>query len=555
MNKLFFLFALFWLVVPIEAKDPLSDVLKDELSRNMKGMAGEETKPYFISYRVNEIKNYRIRSSFGQLMESFPDHSRKLAVHVRVGSHESDNTHPLRSSRYGIMTTDTGTDLPLDNLPDGIRQILWRETDKHFIQAKERYARIQSEVAIKVETEDQSDDFTREKPVIYHEPPLKSKEYEFDIKAWEEKLKDYSAIFLQHEDILKGSASFSFSYERKYFVSSEGSEITENRIACRLFINGLTQADDGMELPLNLSYFGFRPEDIPPHKQILADIEKMAQTLGKLRNAPVADAYSGPALLSSESAGVFFHEIFGHRVEGHRLKEETDAQTFKKKVGEKVLNENLSVVFDPGLERYDDFILSGSYKYDCEGQKGQRVTIVKDGILENFLMSRTPIEGFSNSNGHGRAQAGYQTVSRQSNLILETNRPYSEKQLRKMLIEEASKQGRDYGYLFISTMGGFTMTGRYMPNAFNVTPLEVYRVYTDGRKDELVRGVDLVGTPLAIFSNIEAAGNRSGIFTGICGAESGGVPTSTVCPMVFVSQIETQRKPKGQERMPILPRP
>ncbi len=555
MKLLFSVLALLWFILPLKAKDPLTALLASELERNIKGMATEEVKPYFISYRVNEIQNFRIRSSFGQLIESTPDHTRKLAVHVRVGSHQLDNTHPLRGSRYGSMTRDIGVDLPLDNLPKGIRQVVWRETDKQFNQAKDLFSRVQAEVAIKVETEDQSDDFTHEKPVVYHEAPLKAEIFRFDINAWEEKLKEYSAVFLNYDDILKGSANFNFTYERKYFLSSEGNSITENRLTCRLFISGETQANDGMELPLHLSYFGFRPEDLPSHEQILADIEKLAVTLIKLREAPVADAYTGPALLSPESAGVFFHEIFGHRIEGHRLKQETDAQTFKRKVGEKVLKENLSVYFDPGMDKFEDFFLNGSYKYDCEGQKGQRVTIVKDGILKDFLMSRTPIEGFANSNGHGRAQAGFQTVSRQSNLIVETNRPLSDAQLREMLIEEARRQGRDYGYLFISTMGGFTMTGRYMPNAFNVTPLEVYRIYTDGREDELVRGVDLVGTPLAIFSNIEAAGNSHGIFTGTCGAESGGVPTSTVCPMVFVSQIETQRKPKGQERMPILPRP
>ncbi len=539
----------------IYAADPLSLVLRDELKRNMKGLAGEETNPYFLSYRVNEVKSYSIRSSFGQMMQSSPGHTRRLAVQLRVGSHELDNTHPLRGSTYGIMIADTGIDIPVDNNPDGIRQILWRETDKHFNQARERFARVRSEHSIKVETEDQSDDFSREKPLISHDPPLDDSEIYFDISAWEERMKDYSAVFLQYDYILKGSATFNFAYERKYFVSSEGSLITENRLACRLIISGETQADDGMELPLHVSYFGFRPEDLPDHGQILADIEKVAETLGRLRDAPVADAYSGPALLAPQSAGVFFHEIFGHRVEGHRLKQEADAQTFKKKVGDKVLNEDLSVIFDPGMEKYGEFFLYGSYRFDCEGQKGQRVTVVKDGILKDFLMSRTPIEGYENSNGHGRAQAGYQPVSRQSNLIVETSNPYSEDRLRKMLVEEALRQGRDYGYLFVSTMGGFTMTGRFLPNAFNVTPLVVYRVYADGREDELVRGVDLVGTPLAIFSNIVAAGDTPGIFTGVCGAESGGVPTSTVCPMIFVSQIETQRKPKGQERLPVLPRP
>ncbi len=555
MKKLICFIALLCMIPTLKAEDPLSTILKEELSRNMAGLSDEEVSPYFMSYRVNDIKTYRIRTSFGQLMESNWDHSRKLAVHVRVGSPELDNTHPLRGSQRGFMMRDTGTEIPLENNPNGIKQVLWRETDKQFNNAKDLYARVLADDAIKVEREDQSDDFTIEEPVIYFEIPLKDEEIEFDVEEWEEKLKEYSAVFLENEDILKGTASFTYTIERKYFVSTEGSNITENRITCRVFISGETQADDGMELPLNKSYFGFKPEDLPQHETIIADAKHISQGLSKLREAPVVGSYTGPALLAPESAGVFFHEIFGHRVEGHRLKQETDAQTFKEKVDELVLHEDLSVIFDPSMDKFEDFFLNGHYKYDCEGQEGQRVVVVEDGVLRSFLMSRTPIENFDKSNGHGRAQAGYQTVSRQSNLVVETNNPYTEKQLREMLIEEAKKQGRDYGYYFVSTVGGFTMTGRFMPNAFNVTPVEVYRIYVDGREDELVRGVDLVGTPLAIFSNIEAAGDTYGVFTGTCGAESGGVPTSTVSPMVFVKQIETQRKPKGQERLPILPRP
>lgn len=377
----------------------------------------------------------------------------------------------------------------------------------------------------------------------------------FDAKLWEEKLKKYSAVFLKNKDVITGVATFSFIIERKYFVSSDGSNITENRVTCRVMVNGEVQADDGMELPLYNSYFGFYPGDLPSDDVIIAETEKLSETLTKLRSAPVVDSYTGPALLSAESAGVFFHEIFGHRIEGQRMKDETDAQTFKKKVGQKILNENLSIIFDPGITKYKDFYLNGAYKYDDQGQQGKRVVIVEKGILKNFLMSRTPIQGFSNSNGHGRAQAGSQAVSRQSNMFVESNKPLTKEKLRKTLIEEAKKQGKEYGYLFVSTIGGFTLTGRYLPNAFNVTPTEVYRIYIDGRPDELVRGVDLVGTPLSIFSNIEAAGDDYGLFTGFCGAESGSVPVSTVCPTLFVKQIETQRKAKNQTKLPILSRP
>ena len=310
-----------------------------------------------------------------------------------------------------------------------------------------------------------------------------------------------------------------------------------------------------MVLPLYKSYFAFKPENLPGDEEIISDVNEIVKKLKALKDAPVVEPYAGPALLSGIAAGVFFHEIFGHRIEGQRQKSESDAQTFKKKVGQNVLPGHMSVIMDPTIDSYNGEALNGYYKYDDQGIKGKKVTVVENGVLKNFLMSRCPIENFPNSNGHGRAEAGRQPVSRQSNLIVETTKPLSMEQLRKKFIKELKNQDKEYGYLFANVRGGFTFTGRFIPNAFNVTPTEVYRVYTDGRPDELVRGVDLVGTPLAMFSQIEAAGDKPEIFTGTCGAESGRVPVTAISPFLFVKQIEMQKKSKSQEKPPILPRP
>jgi TldD protein len=252
---------------------------------------------------------------------------------------------------------------------------------------------------------------------------------------------------------------------------------------------------------------------------------------------------------------VFFHEIFGHRIEGQRLRSNNDSQTFKTKVGSSVLPKFISVYSDPTLDNYNGVKLIGSYQYDDQGVKSQRVAVVEKGILKNFLMSRAPLEGFETSNGHGRANTGLQPTSRQSNLIIETTSPNSPEELRKKLISECKKQGKAYGYLFQDVVGGFTLTQVYTPNVFNIFPTEVYRVYVDGRPDELVRGVNLIGTPLAMFSEIEATGNKPEVFSGICGAESGNVPVTAVAPALFVKKIETQRKPNANESIPVLARP
>jgi predicted Zn-dependent protease len=281
----------------------------------------------------------------------------------------------------------------------------------------------------------------------------------------------------------------------------------------------------------------------------------MIKKLEALQTAQVVEPYSGPALLAGAAAGVFFHEIFGHRVESSRMKSDNDAQTFKNKIGEQVLSKDVSIIFDPTITSYKGFPLSGSYKYDDEGVKSRKVLIVNNGLLNDFLANRTPITGKLNSNGHGRAQAGLNPVSRQSNLILESSKIVPETELRAMFREELKRQNLEFGYYFREVSGGFTSTGRIQPNAFNVTPLEVYKVYADDKPDELVRGINLVGTPLAMFSEIKAVGGDYGLFNGTCGAESGGIPVASVCPMMFVQKIEIQKKAKSSNTKPILEMP
>ena len=309
-----------------------------------------------------------------------------------------------------------------------------------------------------------------------------------------------------------------------------------------------------MDLPRYESFFAFGPEGLPDEGILVASTETIIRDLEALRAAPVADPYTGPAILSGRASGVFFHEILGHRVEGHRQRSEEDAQTFKKMLGQPVLPETFSVIFDPTVTRLESTDLSGSYRFDNQGVRARRVEVIESGVLKRFLMSRSPVAGFPRSNGHGRKQPGFAPVSRQSNLIVEVSDPHSGDSLKELLISRIKAEGKEFGLRFRDIQGGFTFTGRRAPNAFNVLPIMVYRVYPDGR-EELVRGVDLIGTPLTTFSKIVAAGDEIGVFNGICGAESGGVPVSASSPAILVSQIEVQKKATSQERPPFLPPP
>jgi predicted Zn-dependent protease len=242
-------------------------------------------------------------------------------------------------------------------------------------------------------------------------------------------------------------------------------------------------------------------------------------------------------------------------LEGHRQRGEKEGQTFTKKLNEPVLPDFLSVIDDPTQRALQGVDLAGWYEYDDEGVPARRVDVIKNGVLKSFLMSRMPIKDCGNSNGHGRAQPGLMPTGRQGNLIVTSSRTAKDAELRQKLIEEVKRQGKPYGLYFEEIEGGFTLTQRALPQAFLVLPILVWRVYPDGRPDELMRGVDIVGTPLAAMSHILLTGEKTEVFNGICGAESGSVAVSAAAPAMLFSDIEVQKHAYSLNRPPILPPP
>jgi len=534
------------------APSPVLQAMKAELDRSMEKFKTQPVPPYFLSYEIVESRGANVSAEFGKIVNSGESRNRQLDIDLRVGDYNLDNTREIRGGNAQMgFENFRPVAVPIDDDPDAIRAVLWHNTDERYKRAVEQLTKVKTNVQVKVAQEDQSADFSREEPQRFSEPLV---QIQVDRRAWEEKLRKYTAPFAKYTDIYQATAFLQASAESRWYVNSEGAVIQTSQPAFHLFVVAGTKADDGMELPLYESYFGFTEKDLPDDATVLKDVDKMIHNLEALRVAPMADPYTGPAILSGRASGVFFHEIFGHRVEGQRQKNSEDAQTFKKKINELVLSKDLSVYFAPTERRLANTDLAGYYLYDNQGVKARRVTVVENGILKTFLMSRTPVEGIPQSNGHGRAQSGFKPVARQSNLIVEVAPSAVEPDLKKLLIAQIKEQNLPYGLYFDDIQGGFTFTGRTIPNAFNVMPLMVYRIYPDGH-EELVRGVDLIGTPLTTFSKIAAADNKLAVFTGICGAESGGVPVSAVSPGIFISQIESQKRSKSQDRIPILPAP
>ena len=549
-----FLPALIFLVSPSAqaTEGPVLKAMQQEMARTMSELRQEEHPPYFLSYSVTEVLGHTITASFGMLVESLPEESRILDTDIRVGDYALDNTRQIRGSSFESSGLSRGGSLPLGDDISAIRSGIWTATDRHYKSAVERYLKVQTNRAVKIEEEDSSDDFSREKPQK-HTQALQS--VDLNVSMWEERLRRLSAVFAGHPHLYSGTVWMRAEVLNKYFVNSEGASIQTSEPVIRVFTIANTKAEDGMTLPLFRSYFAFAADGLPSEEKMMADAREMVRLLTELREAPLFETYSGPAILSGEASGVFFHEIFGHRIEGHRQKDVNSSQTFKNLIGEQILPEFIDVVFDPNLRRLGSQDLVGHYQYDDQGVAGQRVVTVKDGIFREFLMSRSPINRFPNSNGHGRKQPGYGVVSRQSNLVVESEKQVPFEELRELLREECRKQDKEFGLYFVEIQGGFTFTQRTIPNAFNVQPLVVYKIFADGRPDQLVRGVDLIGTPLTTFKNIVAAADDLGVFNGMCGAESGSVPVSASSPSILVSTIEVQKKAKSQAKLPILPAP
>jgi predicted Zn-dependent protease len=528
----------------------LLDAMSQELNRNFSVLKEKaDPPPYFMSYEVTEQEFGSVSGVLGAITASDGGKDRLLDVSVRVGSPKLDNYHRVRGDR-GQFTS--GASLTYEDNVNSIKRRLWLETDRAYRAAAERLIRIKTNTQVKVAEEDNSDDFSIEAPAVFKQAPPKLK---FDEAAWSDRIRTLSGRFQHYPSVLTSRVAVLCQTDTRYLVNTEGTRVEHGRGFARVVITASAKAADGTDLSTFATFEAVDGAGLPDDKAMLAAIDRVANDVSALLRAPEAEPFVGPAIFSGRAAGVFFHEIFGHRVEGHRQKDESEGQTFTKSVGTKVLPDFLSVVFDPTRRKMGAVDLNGWYDYDDEGVKAQPVTVVDKGVLKTFLMSRSSIRGFDHSNGHGRRQPGLEVVSRQSNLIVESTNAVTEARLRQMLIGEIKKQNKPYGLYFRDITGGFTTTQRTGLQAFKVIPVIVYRVYADGRPDELVRGADIVGTPLASFAKILATSDKPEVFNGYCGAESGSVPVSAVSPAILVSEIEIEKKAKSQDRPPLLPEP
>jgi predicted Zn-dependent protease len=539
---------------PASNADPGQSILtamRDELTRSMAALSQGDPSTYFISYTLADRQYSSVSGSNGALLSSSDDRGRWLEVQTRTGTYQLDDTHKLADREPSW--TSPGTSAVLDEDIPVLRREIWRETDRQYRAASEALIKVKTNQQVEVQTaEGAAPDFSKETPHTSVGPRV---EIRVDRKPWEERVRKYTAAFSKSPAVLNSIATFSALGINQYQVNSEGTELGFGQVHYRLELYVQSKAPDGMDINRFANFDWLDPKDAPDDKTVFARIQVMIHETEGLDKAPLIDPYAGPALLTGRAAAVFFHEVFGHRSEGFRQKDINEGQTFTSKIGEQILPDFLSIKDDPTQASLGSQMLLGNYPFDDEGVPAQNVQLIDHGVLKTFLMGRSPLVSIPQSNGHGRRQLGYVPVARQGNLIVSSSKTMTNDQLRQKLIELIKEQGKPFGLLIDDIAGGFTFTGRGNPQAFQVLPLVVYKVFPDGKPDELVRGVDIVGTPLVSLTKIVATGDTPDIFNGYCGAESGSVPVSAVAPAILISEMEVQKKETSTDRPPILPPP
>jgi len=531
-------------------RSPILDILKAENAREIEALRQQKDPAYYLAYQLVEQRVVNLEAEGGALISDSDDTARNLDVEVRVGSPKLDNTRALADDNNGLNAPLTRRGIvPFGEDKQALANALWLETDRRYREAVTALGYVRQDLATLKAREDLAD-FTPAAPEVYIQP---SAELKFDKQQWIDRLKRCSAKALK-EPATRGTCSAVFQLNTAYFVNNEGTQLQLSWTNAQLSVSVGVKADDGMNLSRLEQRFGRTPADLPSDADVDKMIAEVTTDLDALDDAPLAEPYVGPAILEGRASGVFFHEVFGHRIEGHRQKDKTGGQTFASYVGKDIAPDWLSVYDDPSITALNGVQVNGFYRYDDEGVRAQRASLIDKGKLVGFLMSRNPIKGFEKSNGHGRRSPGLPPVARQGNLVVEAAKSVPRVDLEKMLIEEIKRQKRPYGMIFTDISGGFTNTSAFAPQAFKVNPVMAYRLYPDGKK-ELVRGIDLSGTPLVALQAIRAASREIETFNGVCGAESGWVPVSASAPSLLIEKIEVEKGYIPPDRPPVLAPP
>jgi predicted Zn-dependent protease len=512
--------------------DPILRAMQAELDREKAQLVLPGMQhPYFIEYRLDDFTIYEAVANYGALVREDSSHQRIIRVTVRIGSYETDS-----SSSRGDGTAALA---PTDNNAQAIRYSLWTATDEAYKNALRAYSAKQAALK-RFENAPTEKDFAAAKPVVHIEPLVS---LELDRSDWKRRIVDASGLYASDSEVSADAANVQYSTANirgvavnRYLVNTEGTVVRHGFGGYTATISVGSQASDGMELARENGTTAVSAKDLatwPDFRKLVIDDLK---SLEALRKAPVVSTedYHGPVLFSGDAAADVMNALFIPNIQANRPEMGTTARTqgaYTSSLHARVLPEFLNATDDPLTDTFAGHALLGAYSVDDEGVPAQSVEVVKNGKLENYLIGRTPIRDFPESNGHGRAPVGQPAHSHQGVMIFKSKIPLSAAQMHARLLAMAKEQGRDV--YEVETLGG------------ELAPRLLYLVHPDGTR-QLVRGAvfdELDNRSLR--SDIIAAGDDEHVANSL-----GPIPSTTIAPSLLFDDIGVKRATEEQQKLP-----
>jgi len=512
--------------------DPVLRAMQAELDREqsqliLPGMA----RPYFIEYRLDDVATYEAVANYGALIQEQSSHQRVVRVTVRIGDYQIDSSSSRGDGSLGLA--------PTDNSPEAIRSCLWTATDEAYKNALRAYSAKQAALK-RFETPPTEKDFAPAKPLVNIGPLVT---LDIDRAEWKRRIVEASGLYASDPEVSASAADVQYSTSNvrgmavnRYLINTEGAIVRHGYTGYAANISVSGQAADGMELTRENGTVGVTAKELESAPAFRHRVIEDLKSLEALRNAPVVSAedYHGPVLFSGDAAADVLDSLFVPNVEANRPEMGTTARTqgaYTSSFHARVLPDFLNATDDPLTASFAGRSLLGAYTVDDEGVPAQSVDLAVNGNLENYLIGRTPIRDFPESNGHGRAALAQAAHSHEGVMIFKSTHPLTEADMNARLLAMAKDRGSDV--YAVETLGGA------------LAPRILYRVHSDGTR-QLVRG--------AVFDELDTRSLRSGIVAAgddeYVANSLGAIPTTTIAPSLLFDDIGVKRATLEQQKLP-----
>jgi TldD protein len=574
--------------------DHTLQAMRDEMNRAKTRLAlkipniDQPVRPYYVEYRLLDLEVREVVAEYGTLLSSTHTRNRFMDVEARVGSHKLDSSNFVSDEGFRGFIGPTGS-VGIDRDYDSLRQDLWIATDQAFKEAVETYSRKQAYLSSLARQSD-IDDFAKAEPVQLIEPLVTP---DWTNRDWDQEARETSATLRAFSEIHESRVTYYIVYATEYLLTSEGTEIRQNRHFAAIEAGMRTFADDGV--PLNHFYatYATRPADLPSVEAVRKGLNVAGTELMSLRAAPTALDYTGPVLFEARAAAPMLAQVLGPAVNGARppisfspvmeqmLSGLGGKSDWVSRIGARVLPSGVNAIDDPGAKEFKGTQLIGGYAVDDEGVRAQKVTLVENGNFKSELMSRRPGPDFDQSNGHGRAAFLNDAKPTMSNLFFSSAETLSAAELKKKFLDSCRAEKLAYCLVvremdnpaisllhqedfseLLASYGGGAGTGDRLP-------LVVYRVYPESGREEMIRGARIIGLNSRGLRNLAGIGNDTFVFNymqsqingfagtalGAFGSAQSGLPASVVAPSLLFEELEVRGARGEAKRLPLLPPP